>query len=65
MDIISLIEKNLDKKADINFLPMQLGDVPVTYADIDKSIKQLDYNPTTSFNDGIKKFINWYKSYYV
>ena len=64
MDVVSQIEKNIGKRAKINFLPMQLGDVPESFADIEKSIKMLDYKPTTNVNVGIKKLIDWYLQYY-
>jgi UDP-glucuronate 4-epimerase len=64
MDVVSLIEKNLGKKAEINFLPMQPGDVPESFADIDKSIEMLNYKPTTNVDVGIKKFIDWYLNYF-
>tara|TARA_Y100001970_G_scaffold6667_1_gene7664 strand:+ start:2134 stop:3093 length:960 start_codon:yes stop_codon:yes gene_type:complete len=62
-DIISLIEKHLSKKAKIKKLPMQPGDVKRTFADIDHSIKMLNYQPQTSIEDGIPKFIDWYLEY--
>jgi len=65
MDVVSLLEKNLGKKAEINFLPMQPGDVSETFADISKSEKMLGYKPTTSVEMGVEKFINWYKDYSV
>ena len=64
MDVISLIEENLGKKAEINFLPMQPGDVPESFADINKSIDMLNYKPTTNVDVGIKKLIKWYKEFY-
>ena len=64
MDIVALIEKNLGKKAEINFLPMQPGDVPESFADINKSIDMLKYKPTTNVDVGIKKLIKWYKEFY-
>jgi UDP-glucuronate 4-epimerase len=64
MDMIALIEKELGKKAIINFQPMQPGDVKETYADIDHSIKKLNFSPQTSIEVGISKFIHWYKSYH-
>ena len=63
MDMISLIEKSLNKKAEIIFDDIQPGDVPKTYANIDNARKLLDYNPQTSIEKGIPKFIDWYKSY--
>ena len=64
MDIVYHIEKNLDKKAKIKFLPMQPGDVPESFADIDKSIEMLDYKPTTNVDNGIEKLIKWYREFY-
>ena len=63
MDMIGLIEKALNKKADINFMKIQPGDVEKTYANIDHAIDKLNYNPQTSIESGIPKFIEWYKSY--
>lgn len=59
--VIALIEKNLGKKAKIRQLPEQLGDVPITYADLTKSKKMLDYEPKIQIEEGIKRFIEWYK----
>ena len=64
MELIDIIEKNLGKKAQIKYLPMQLGDVKESLADIKKSIEKLGYNPITTINKGIPKFIKWYKEYY-
>ena len=64
MDVVSLIEQNLGKKGEIDFLPMQPGDVPESFADIDKSIEMLNYKPTTNVDVGIGKFIYWYNEYY-
>ncbi len=58
-EMISTIEKVLNKKAKIEHLPMQLGDVNKTAADITKAKKLLNYNPKTSFKEGIIKFIEW------
>ena len=57
--LIELIEKNLDKKAIIERLPMQPGDVPQTYADITKARQLLNYNPQTKIEEGIEKFVEW------
>jgi UDP-glucuronate 4-epimerase len=59
--LIELIEKSLDKKAKIKQLPMQKGDVPITYADISKAKKLLNYEPKVKIEDGIVKFVQWYK----
>ena len=64
MDMIIMIEKELGKKAIIDFQPMQPGDVSVSFADIDKSVKMLEYIPNTNVDVGICKFINWYKDIY-
>ena len=64
MNFINQIEKELNIKAIIEFLPMQAGDMYETYADISKSNKMLGYHPNTSINKGIKEFIDWYKNYY-
>lgn len=61
---IQIIEENLNKKAIRKNLPMQQGDVLKTYADISELINEYSYNPKTSIEDGIKKFISWYINYY-
>ena len=63
MDIISLIEEELNKKAKINLMDMQLGDVKETMADIQKSKKMLNFNPQISIKEGIPLFIEWYTKY--
>lgn len=60
---ISLIEKYLGKAAEKNYLPLQLGDVPKSYADISKAKKLLGYDPKILVETGIMRFINWYKEY--
>ncbi|MEM6781420.1 MAG: NAD-dependent epimerase/dehydratase family protein [Pseudomonadota bacterium] len=64
MDFIKIIESTTGKKAEIDFHGMQLGDVPKTYADITESRELLDYNPKTTIEEGIPKFIQWYQEYY-
>ena len=64
MYFIEQIEKNLDKKADKNYLPLQAGDVPATYANVDALIDYVGYSPSTSIESGIENFIKWYKDYY-
>ena len=63
-DFIAAIEKALGKKAEKIMLPMQPGDVPATYADIDASQRDLGFAPTTPISAGIPKFIAWFKDYY-
>lgn len=64
MDFVRLIEKELGRTADIEFLPMQPGDVKSTFADIAESTAAFGYRPTTNIKQGIPKFIAWYKDYY-
>ena len=64
MDLIGIIETNLGKKAQIEYLPMQPGDVKESLADIKKSTEKLGYKPITKINKGIPQFIKWYKEYY-
>ena len=64
MDFIETIEKELGQKAIKNFLPMQSEDVKDTLADISLLENWIDYIPLTTEEDGINKFIYWYKSFY-
>ena len=64
MDYINALEKSLGKKAKINFLPLQPGDVADTYADVNNLQKKFNYKPSTTIVDGVSNFIEWYKSYY-
>jgi len=61
---VKAIESALDKKAIINYLPMQQGDVETTYADISESTKDFQFTPSTPIEAGIKKFVDWYRNYY-
>jgi UDP-glucuronate 4-epimerase len=61
---IEVIEDKLGKKAVKNLLPMQEGDVPETFADVDDLIRDVDFKPSTSIETGIENFINWYTEYY-
>ena len=63
MHMIKLIEENVGKKAIIDFQPMQPGDVPKSFADIDKSKIHLGYEPKTNINKGINNFLDWFKNY--
>ena len=62
LDFIATIESAMGKKAIKEMYPMQLGDVPKTFADIDELIKDYEYSPTTDIKLGIEKFIRWYKT---
>ena len=64
MDYIAALEKALGKKAEKEFLPLQLGDVPETYADVDDLVEQFEYKPDTSVEDGINNFVVWYRDYF-
>ena len=59
--LIELLESSLDMKANIDRQPMQPGDVPVTYADISKAKRLLNYNPQTKIEEGIPKFVEWFR----
>lgn len=61
---IKVIEEKLGKKANLDLLPLQPGDVLVTSADIDDSVVNFSYKPSTSINKGIEEFVCWYRSYY-
>jgi len=63
-ELIAAIETALGKKAIINRMPEQPGDVPLTYADITKARKELGYQPTTKISEGIPKFVEWYLKTY-
>ncbi len=64
MKFIEIIEETLGKKAEKNLLPLQPGDVPATYANIDDLIRDVGFKPDTPLDVGIPKFIEWYKDYY-
>ena len=61
-ELIALIEKATGKTAQINRQPMQPGDVPITYADISKARRLLGYNPQVPIEDGIARFVEWYRN---
>ena len=61
---IGLIEKKLGKKAIMNYLPMQPGDIAASKPALDDLVEKINYRPTTSIEDGINKFIDWYLDYY-
>jgi UDP-glucuronate 4-epimerase len=60
-DLVHVLENTLGKKAILNQLPMQPGDVSRTYADISKAKSEIGYNPKYTFEEGIKNFVQWYK----
>jgi UDP-glucuronate 4-epimerase len=64
MDFIEAIENALGRKAEKNFMDLQPGDVPATYADVDDLINDVGFKPETTVPDGIGRFVEWYKKYY-
>ncbi len=64
MDYIKALEKTLGKKAKINFLPLQPGDILDTYANVENLKIKFNYKPITSVTDGVSKFVQWYKDYF-
>ena len=64
MDFIAALENELGKKAIRQYMDLQAGDVPKTYADTSKLIKLVDFKPRTSIETGIKAFVQWYREYY-
>ncbi len=65
MDFIKAIEAALGKEAIKHFMDLQPGDVPATYADVDDLINDVGFKPATSVPEGIGKFVEWYKAYYI
>ena len=65
MDFIAALESCLGIEAQKNMLPLQPGDVPDTYADVSTLVENIGYRPTTRIEDGISKFVSWYKEYYA
>ncbi len=64
MDFVEAIETSIGKKAEINMMPIQPGDVPSTCADVSALQRDVDFKPCTSVKDGIAQFVSWYRSYY-
>lgn len=64
MHFIETLERCLGKTAVKNLLPMQPGDVPATYADVDDLMRDVGFKPATSIEDGLARFVEWYRSYY-
>jgi UDP-glucuronate 4-epimerase len=61
---IEVLEKAIGKKAKINYLPMQPGDVLSTYADVDSLAQAVGFRPKTKIEEGVAKFVAWYREYY-
>jgi UDP-glucuronate 4-epimerase len=64
MHFIACLEKALGREAKKNFLPMQPGDVPRTYADVDDLVADIGFRPATPIEEGLARFVAWYRSYY-
>jgi UDP-glucuronate 4-epimerase len=64
LDYIGAIEKALGKKAEMELLPLQPGDVPDTFADVQDLVEQFQYKPSTNVEQGVDKFVSWYRGYF-
>jgi len=64
MRYVEVLEDCLGKKAIKNFMPLQPGDVPATYANVDDLVQDVDFKPNTSIEDGIAKFVEWFREYH-
>jgi UDP-glucuronate 4-epimerase len=64
MHFIGCLEKALGREAKKNFLPLQPGDVPATFADVDDLVADVGFSPSTPVEEGIARFVDWYRSYY-
>ena len=64
MEFIAALENQLGKKARMRFLPLQSGDVPTTFADVDDLTKDVGFRPNTPIGEGISRFVAWYSGYY-
>jgi UDP-glucuronate 4-epimerase len=62
--LIAVLEDALGKKADKHFLPLQPGDVPATYADVDELVQDTGFKPDTPIEAGVRRFVEWYQNYY-
>jgi UDP-glucuronate 4-epimerase len=64
MRLIAVLEEQLGRKAELNFLPIQPGDVPETYADIDDLARDVGFRPSTPIEAGVARFVRWYRAYH-
>jgi len=64
MKYIGLIEECLGREAEKNLLPLQPGDVPDTWADVEDLVRDCGYRPQTPVEEGVRRFVDWYLSYY-
>lgn len=64
LHLIAVLESQLGREAKKNLLPMQPGDVPETYADVDELVRDVNFQPSTPIEVGVKRFVDWYRDYY-
>ncbi len=64
LDFVEAIEESLGKKAEKEFMPLQDGDVPATYADVEDLMQAVDFKPSTDLRVGVQNFVDWYREYY-
>ncbi len=64
LDFVEAIEESLGKKAEKEFMPLQDGDVPATYADVQDLMEAVDFKPSTDLKVGVQRFVDWYREYY-
>jgi UDP-glucuronate 4-epimerase len=64
LDFIAVLEECLGKKAQRRLLPMQAGDVPATFADVEDLMRDVGFRPDTPIEEGIRRFTDWYREYY-
>jgi len=64
MYLIETLEKELGRKAEKRMMPIQPGDVPATWADVDDLIQDVGFKPATSIEEGVRRFVGWYREYY-
>ena len=64
MHLIAVLEEAVGRKAQLDFQPMQPGDVPATFADISAIAQDIGFAPTTGIESGVPRFVNWYRDYH-
>lgn len=64
LHLIGLLEAALGRKAEKRLLPMQPGDVPATYADVDDLVRDVGFQPATPIEEGVRRFVAWYRDFY-
>jgi len=62
--VVAILEKELGRIAQKELLPMQSGDVPATYADVDDRMREIGFRPSTSIEDGVRRFVAWFREYH-